>query len=185
MQGLQETYLKKVIPLMMEKFGYKNRMAVPRIEKVVVNVGFGKLMVAHSGEEQKKIREAIFQDLKLICGQAPVFTRAKKSISGFKLRKGMIIGAKVTLRRRRMYDFLERLIGVALPRSRDFRGLDPKSVDQSGNLTIPITEQVVFPEVSAEHIRQIFGFEVTVVTTARTREEGLELLRGMGFPIKI
>ena len=159
-------------------------MAVPKIEKAVVNAGFGRLAVSLSGDEQKKSREAIFKDLSIICGQAPVFTRAKKSISSFKLRQGMVVGVKVTLRREKMYSFLERLINIALPRSRDFRGIDPKSVDEFGNLTIPILEQIIFPEVSAEQARRIFGFEVTVTTTAKTKEEGLELLRGMGFPIK-
>lgn len=182
---LVEKYNKEVIPAMIEKFGYKSPMAVPKIEKVVVNIGFGKIITGMSGEEQRKaFREAVFRDLSLICGQAPVFCKAKKSISSFKLRKGMIIGAKVTLRGKRMYDFIERLINIALPRSRDFRGIEPTSVDSSGNLTIAVPEHIAFPEVSTENIKHIFGFEVTVVTTAENREEGLELLKLMGFPMK-
>ena len=181
---LQQKYTKEVIPAMVQKFGYKSPMAVPRIEKVVVNVGFGKAVVAISSDEQKKMREAISDDLALICGQRPVFARARKSISSFKLRQGMIIGAFATLRCKKMYDFLERFINIALPRSRDFRGITLDSVDRSGNLTVAVREHIVFPEVSAEKAKRIFGFEVTVVTTAKTREEGLELLRLMGLPIK-
>lgn len=182
--SLQQIYKKQVIPAMMQRFGYKSPMAVPRIGKVVVNTGFGRLVAGLSSEEQKKAREAIVQDLAFICGQKPVFRTAKKSISGFKLRKGQIIGAVVTLRRKRMYDFLERLIHIALPRSRDFRGIDPKSIDALGNLTIGIKEHIVFPEISPEKVRHIFGLEITVVTNAKTREEGIELLKLMGFPIK-
>lgn len=181
---LQERYKKEVIPAMMEKFGYKSPMAVPRIEKVAVNTGFGRLILAKGGDEQKKVHEAILHDLSLICGQRPVLTRAKKSISSFKTRKGLQIGAVVILRKKRMYDFLERLIYIALPRSRDFRGIESKSVDKGGNLTIGIKEQIIFPEISPEKVRNIFGLEVTVVTSAITREEGLELLRLLGFPIK-
>lgn len=181
---LKEKYQKEVIPAMMEKFGYKNRRAVPKIEKVIVNTGFGRLVNGKTSEEQKKIQEAILNDLALICGQYPKLTRAKKAISGFKTRKGLPIGAKVTLRRKRMYDFLERLINIALPRSRDFQGLDPSSFDKDGNLTIGIREQIAFPEISPEATKIIFGLEVTVVTTAKKREEGLELLRLLGFPIK-
>ncbi len=184
MPGLYDKYKKEVLPAMMHKFGYKNPMAVSRIEKVVVNTGFGKTIVRLSGEEQRKMRELVSQDLAFICGQKPVLTRAKKSISAFKLRQGMLIGAMVTLRKKKMYDFLERLIKIALPRTRDFRGIDPKQIDRSGNLTLPVREHIVFPEVTAERAKQIFGFEITIVTTARTREEGLELLKLMGLPIK-
>lgn len=184
MFSLQEKYKKEVVPAMMHQFGYTSSMAVPKIEKVVVNTSFGRLVTGASGEEQKKIREAIAADLTLICGQQPTFTQAKKSIASFKLRQGMIIGAMVTLRRKRMYDFLERLINIALPRSRDFRGIDPKSADQTGNLTIPIREHIVFPEVFPEKAKHIFGLEIIVTTTAQSREEGLKLLRLMGFPLK-
>lgn len=184
MVSLLEKYQQEVIPKMMERFGYKNKMAVPKIEKVVINTGFGKLIGGKIPEEQKKIYNAILEDLALITGQKPILTKAKKSISGFKIRKGTPIGAKVTLRKKRMYDFLERIIHIALPRSRDFRGIDPKSIDNQGNLTVAIKEHICFPEISPEKTKFIFGLELTVVTTAKSREEGLELLRLLGFPIK-
>jgi len=184
MLRLKEKYKKEVIPAMQEKFGYKNVMAVPKIEKVVVNTGIGRLVIGKTSEEQKKIYNQILGDLSLICAQKPVLTKAKKSVSGFKLREGMLIGAKVTLRGKRMYDFLERVIHIALPRVRDFRGIDLKCFDKNGNLTIPIKEQTVFPEVSPEKTRILFGLEITVVTSAKKRKEGIELLRLLGFPIK-
>ena len=184
MSNLLERYKKEVVPQMMEKFNYKNPMAVPRVEKVVVNTGFGRLVAGKGGEDQKKIQKFILEDLSLICGQTPIFKKAKKSISSFKTREGMIIGAMVTLRRKKMYDFLERLINIALPRLRDFRGLDPKSFDKKGNLTIGIKEQIIFPEVSPEKSKNIFGIEITVVTKSKKREEGIELLKLLGFPIK-
>ena len=184
MLRLQNKYRKEVISVMMKKFGYRNAMAAPKIEKVVINTGFGRLVVGKTNDEQKKIQGAILNDLALITGQRSILTRAKKSISAFKIRKGMALGAQVTLREKRMFDFLERLIYIALPRSRDFQGIDPKSFDKKGNLTTAIKEHIVFPEVSPEKIKQIFGFEVTIVTTAKNREEGVELLRLMGFPIK-
>lgn len=181
---LKEKYEKEVVPEMMKRFGYKNKMAVPKIKKVVINVGFGRLISEKEKEEQKKIQETIIQDLSQIVGQRPILTKAKKSISGFKLRKGVAIGAKVTLRRQRMYDFLERLIYVGLPRSRDFWGIPTDSIDKNGNLTIGIKEHIAFPEISPEKVKFIFGFEVTIVTTAKNKEEGLELFKLMGFPIK-
>jgi large subunit ribosomal protein L5 len=181
---LKEKYKKEIAPVMMEKLGYKNVMAVPRIEKVVLNTGFGRLVVGKTGDEQKKIYEAVLEDLSLICGQRPVLTKSKKSIASFKTRKGMPLGAAVTLRGKKMYDFLERLIDIALPRSRDFRGLDAKSFDKKGNLTIGIKEHIVFPEISPEKVRTIFGFEITVVTSAKNKEEGINFLKAMGFPIK-
>jgi large subunit ribosomal protein L5 len=181
---LPEKYKKEVIPEMMKKFGYKNSMAVPKLLKVTVNTGFGKLISGKTSEEQKKILNSILDDLALICAQHPVLTKAKKSISGFKIRKGLPIGAKVTLRKKKMYDFLGRLIHIALPRSRDFRGIEPSSFDKKGNLTIGIREQIAFPEVSPERTKNIFGLEITVVTNAKKREEGLELLKLLGFPIK-
>lgn len=181
---LPEKYKKEVIPAIKEKFGYQNDLAVPKIENVIVNISFGRLISGKTTEEQKKIQEAILNDLSLITGQRPVLTKAKKSISGFKIRQGLPIGAVVTLRRKRMYDFLERLIYIGLPRSRDFRGVDPKSVDKEGNLTIGIKEHICFPEISPEKVKNIFGFEITVVTTAKTREEGEALLRLLGFPLK-
>jgi len=181
---LKEKYTKEVIPAMMKKFGYKNVMAVPKVEKVVVNTGFGRMIVNKTSEEQKKTYKLVFDDLTSICAQKPILTKAKKSISGFKIREGMSIGAKVTLRGRKMYDFLERVIHIALPRFRDFQGIDLKSFDKEGNLTIAIKEHIVFPEVSSEKAKNIFGFEITVVTTAKNKEESVELLRLMGFPIK-
>jgi large subunit ribosomal protein L5 len=181
---LSEKYNTEVIPEMMKKFGYKNKMAVPKIEKVVVNTGFGRQIAGKTTEEQKKITDFILEDLSLICGQRAVKTLAKKSIASFKIRQGLPIGAKVTLRGRKMRDFLERLIHLALPRSRDFKGIEPESVDKRGNLTIAIKEHIAFPEILPEKAKNIFGLEITVVTTAKTREEGLELLKLLGFPIK-
>ena len=184
MLRLQEKYKKDVIPAMREKFGYKNVMAVPKIEKVVINTGFGKLISTKTSGEQKKIYETILDDLSLICAQRPILTKAKKSIAGFKTREGMFIGAMITLRGKKMHDFLDRVIHIALPRSRDFRGIGLKSFDREGNLTIPIREHIVFPEVSPEKAKAIFGFEITVVVKSKTREEGIELLKLLGFPIK-
>ena len=184
MLKLKDKYKKEVIPQMMEKFGYTSPMAVPVIKKVVVNTGFGREAVAKTGDEQKKLQESAVESLSLICGQKAVLTRAKNAISTFKLRKGMPIGAMVTLRGQRMYDFLEKVINVVLPRSRDFRGIDSKSMDKEGNLTIAIKEQIAFPEISAERAKQIFGLEITMATNAKSRERGLELLKLMGLPIK-
>lgn len=184
MLRLHEKYIKETLPLMKEKFNYKNVMAVPKIEKVIVNNSFGRLISGRTSDEQKKISENIFNDLALITGQKPVLTKAKKSIAGFKVRQGMAIGVKVTLRKKKMYDFLDRLINVALPRSRDFQGIYSKSVDESGNLTIGIKEQITFPEIFPEKTKFIFGFEITVVTTAKNREIGAELFKALGFPIK-
>jgi len=184
MMKLRDKYYQEVVPAMMEKFNYKNKMAVPKLVKVVVNTGFGKLIGGKLPAEQKKIYEAILHDLSLICGQYPAITRARRSISGFKVKKGLPVGAKVTLRRQRMYDFLERLIHIALPRTRDFRGISPRSIDKGGNLTIGIKEHIVFPEISPESVKVMFGFEVTVVTSAQSREEGIELFKLLGFPIK-
>ena len=181
---LKEKYTKEVIPAMMKKFGYKNVMVAPKIEKVVVNTGLGRMIINKTSDEQKKAYKLILDDLASICAQKPILTKAKKSISGFKLREGMSIGAKVTLRGRKMHDFLERVIHIALPRFRDFRGIDLKSFDKEGNLTIAVKEHIVFPEVSPEKAKTIFGFEITVVTTAKSREESIELLRLFGFPIK-
>lgn len=182
---LKEKYEKEVVPTMMEKFGYKNKMAVPKIEKVVINTSFGKLVAGKTKEEQEKICQQIAEELALISGQKPIFTKAKESISGFNIKKGQIIGAKVTLRRQRMYDFLERLIHITLPRSRDFKGIEKDWFDKSGNLTLGIREQIAFPEVSPEKIKFIFGMEVTIVIrNSKSREESIALLKLMGFPIK-
>lgn len=184
MLKLRGKYNTEAVPKMMEKFGYKNKMDVSEIEKTIVNTGFGRLVAGKSSEEQKKICEAILNDLSLITGQRPILTKAKKSISGFKTKMGLPIGAMVTLRGKRMYDFLERLIYIALPRSRDFQGIDAKSIDKGGNLTIGVKEHISFPEILPERAKNIFGLEITVVTNAKSREEGIELLRLMGFPIK-
>lgn len=177
MKSLQETYKKDVIPAMRKGFGYKNVMSVPKIEKVVVNVGIGRM-------QDEKERSEVEKYITLITGQKPSRRPAKKAIAAFKTRKGLIIGYQVTLRGTRMYDFLARLVRVALPRTRDFKGLEEKSFDAAGNLTIGMKEHIVFPEMIAEEYRFLFGLEVTVVTTAKKRAHGIELLRLMGFPIK-
>jgi len=184
MLNLKEKYNKEAVPAIVKKFGYKNVNQAPKIEKVVVNVGFGKSAVSKSGDELKKFMTGISNDLAAITGQKPSMRQAKKSIAGFKLREGIVIGAKVTIRGKRMYDFLDRLIHIALPRSRDFKGLDNKCFDKKGNMSIGIREHIIFPEVSAEKLKSIFGFQITVKTTAETKEEGVELLRLLGFPIK-
>jgi len=184
MLRLQEKYKKEVMPAMMEKFGYKNPMAVPKIEKVVVNTGLGREVVNKSSDEQKKIYDSVLRDLALITGQYPVLTKAKKAISAFSIREGIPIGAKVTLRKDKMYDFLEKLINITFPRTRDFWGISPKAVDKNGNLTVGVKEHIVFPEIVPEKVKKIFGLEITIVTTTNIREQGIELLRLMGFPIK-
>ncbi len=178
---LLERYRKEVIPAMREKFGYKSVMAVPRIEKVVINVGFGRKAVAKETAAIEKIEK----DLAKLTGQKPAVRKAKKSISGFKVRQGMDIGAMITLRGKRMYDFIDRLVSIALPRSRDFHGLDPKSLDKEGSLSIGIKEHSIFPEITYESPKDIFGLEISVVTTAKSKEEGMGMLKLMGFPIKI
>lgn len=184
MLSLIDKYKKEAVPEMMKKFGYKNEMAVPKISKVVINTGFGRQIIGKSSDEQKKIQNSALEDLGLICGQRPILTKAKKSIATFKLRQGMFIGTMVTLRGKKMISFLERLINLALPRTRDFRGIEPKSIDGQGNLTIAIKEHISFPEILPERAKSIFGFEATIVTTAKTKKEGLELLKLIGFPIK-
>ena len=163
---------------MREKFGYKNDLAVPRMEKVVLNVGFGR----HAKE--KAYIKNIESSLTRITGQKPILTEAKKSVSSFKVREGMIIGAKVTLRGQRMYDFVEKLIHITFARVRDFRGIDRKSVDRTGNLTVGFREHLAFPEIKADEVESVHGLEVSIATTAKTQEEGLELFSLMGFPFK-
>lgn len=162
---------------MQAKFGYKNVMAIPKVTKVVVNAGVGRL-------RDEKERQEVEKYLMLITGQKPSPRPARQAIAAFKTRKGLIVGYLVSLRGRRMYDFLSRLIDVALPRTRDFQGLETKSFDEKGNLTIGVKEHIVFPEMIGEDYRLLFGLEVTVVTSAKKREEGVELLRLMGFPVK-
>lgn len=185
MIGLKQKYEKEVIPAMMKKFGYQSVMAVPRMEKVVLNTGFGKLVAGKGGDDLKKTLDAIVLDLSQIAGQRAILTKAKHSVSGFKLRQGAVVGAKVTLRGKRMYGFLDRLVHVVLPRSRDFRGLPVSNVDEHGNVTIGIREHIFFPEISMEKVRNPMGLEITVQTTARTKKEGLELFRFLGFPLRM
>jgi len=174
---LHEKYKKETVPAMIKKFGYKNVMAVPKITKAVVNIGVGKLRDEKQQEEVRKF-------FTLITGQKPAPRPAKKAIASFKTRKGLVVGYQATLRGKRMYDFISRFIDIALPRTRDFRGIDPKSFDQGGNLTVGVKEHIVFSEMIGEDYHFLFGFEVTVATTAKKKEEGIELLRLMGFPIK-
>ncbi|MDP2641073.1 MAG: 50S ribosomal protein L5 [Candidatus Yanofskybacteria bacterium] len=181
MQKLQEQQ-KKAAPALREKFGYKSVMMVPRIEKVTVNTSFGRLISGKGSDDQRKTAEEIVKDLTIITGQKAQITQAKKSIAAFKTRAGMPVGAKVTLRGTRMFDFLDRLIHIMLPRTRDFRGIKSSSVDKEGNLTLGIREHIFFPEISPEKVRNIFGLEVTITTSAKTREEGLELFSALGFP---
>ncbi|MBI2113422.1 MAG: 50S ribosomal protein L5 [Candidatus Wildermuthbacteria bacterium] len=180
----QEQYTKRIIPEMTKKFGYKNAFAVPRVVKVVINTGFGKTISGKTGEDVRKITEDIMRDLALLAGQKPAFAQSKKSIAGFKLRKGIPIGAKVTLRGKRMYDFMERFVRAVLPRSRDFQGLSQASFDTSGNLSVGIKEHVFFPEVPLEKVRHQFGLQITFSTNAKNREQGKELFKLFGFPLK-
>ncbi len=184
MDKIKEKYQKEAIPQIMKEDNLESPMAVPAIKKVVVSTGFGKKVAGLSSSEQKKISSSIAEDLSLITGQRPVLNKAKKAISSFKLRKGMPVGASVTLRGQKMYDFLERVVNIVLPRSRDFSGIPLKSFDEEGNLTIPVKEHAIFPEVSPENSKVPFGLEITVVTTAGKKEEGVKLLRLLGFPLK-
>ncbi len=177
MADLKQLYLNEIRPALMKRFGYKNIMQVPKIEKIVLNVGVGR----ESADNPKVIDFAV-NDLMMISGQRPIVTKARKSIAGFKLREGRPIGVKVTLRGQRMYDFLYRLIHLALPRVRDFRGVSPDAFDGRGNYTLGLREQIIFPEVDYDKIDKVRGLEVTIVTTARTDEEGRELLRLFGMP---
>ncbi len=181
---LIEKYKKEVLPAMKEKFGLKNDMTVPKITKITVNTGFGKQTVSKTSDDRKKFIEGITEDLAAICGQKPIQTVARKAIASFKIREGIPLGAKVTLRGKKMYDFLGRVIHLTLPRTRDFKGIDSKAVDQGGNLTISIREHIAFPEVLPEKIRNIIGLELTITTTAKNKEEGLELFRLLGVPFK-
>lgn len=184
MSYLKEKYNKEVLPALMKKFNYKNPMEAPRIEKVTINSGFGKFAAGKTKDEQKKIQDAISRDLGLITGQKTVLTKSRKSIASFKIREGQEIGCKVTLRKKRMFDFLERIIDVTLPRSRDFQGLPADGMDKYGNYSFGIREHIAFPEILPEKVNFIFGFQITVVTSAKSPKEGLELLRLCGFPIK-
>lgn len=176
--NLSNKYKKEVIPAMQKRFGIGNVMAVPRVEKVIVNVGIGKVT------KDDKFVEKVVRDLGLLTGQKPVFRKAKKSISGFKSREGTNIGLMVTLRGKRMYDFMDKLVNIALPRSKDFRGIDSKNFDAHGSLNLGIKEHSIFPEIHFESLKDIFSLQVTVVTTSKTREQGVELIKLMGFPIR-
>ena len=175
---LKSKYEDEIVKAMTEKFGYKNRLEVPKIEKITLNMGVGE-----ASQDKKKIQVAA-EEMALIAGQKPVITRAKKSIAQFKLRDGMPIGCKVNLRRARMYEFLDRLVTIAMPRIRDFRGLNPKSFDGRGNYAMGIKEQIIFPEISYDKIDKVRGMDIIVTTTAKTDEEARELLRLFGFPFQ-
>ena len=173
---LEEHYIKSIHPAMVEKFKYKNKYQVPKVTKVIINIGVGEAV-----KDSKKIDAAI-RDITSISGQKPVVTRAKKAIATFKLREGMPIGVKVTLRKSHMYEFIDRLINVALPRVRDLRGLNGKSFDGKGNYSLGLKEQIVFPEIDYDNIDTIRGMDISVVTTANSDEEGRELLKNFDFP---
>lgn len=175
---LRDTYREKVVPALMKEFGYKNIMQVPRLERVVLNVGMGEAL------QNVKLLESAVTELGAVTGQKPVVTRAKKAIAGFKLRQGLPIGAKVTLRSRRMYEFFDRLVSLALPRIRDFRGVSPKSFDGRGNYTFGLKEQLIFPEIKYDDVASIHGMDITIVTTAKTNEEGKSLLKHLGMPFR-
>ena len=176
MNKTKEIYQKKVISAFKEQFGYKNSLAVPKVTKVVVNIGTGQ------GLKDAKFNELVESTLSRITGQKPIKTKAKQSISNFKIRKGLIIGSMVTLRGQRMYDFLDKLINITLPRVRDFRGLNQKSVDPKGNLNLGFKEHIAFPEIKSDEIEKVHGLQISIVTTAKNHEEGLELLKLLGFP---
>jgi len=178
MARLQDQYKAEIVPKLKEKFGYRNVMQVPRLSKVVVNMGLGDAI------ENVKVIDTAAAEIAIITGQKPVVTKARKSIANFKLREGVPIGVMVTLRRDQMYHFLDKLIAIALPRVRDFKGVSPKGFDGRGNYTLGIREQIMFPEVNYDKIDKIRGMNITIVTTARTDEEGLELLRLMGIPFR-
>jgi len=175
---LRRDYDERIVPAMIERFGYKNRLEVPRLEKIVLNMGVGE-----ATQDKKKVETAA-AEMELIAGQKPVITKAKKSIAQFKLREGMPIGVKVTLRRERMYEFLDRLVTIALPRVRDFRGLNPKSFDGRGNYAMGIKEHLVFPEINYDRVEQVWGMDVIIATTAKTDEEARALLRHFNFPFR-
>jgi len=178
MSTLKEKYTKEIVPKLRESFGYKNEFQVPKLEKIVLNMGLGEAV------RNPKIVDAAAQELTLIAGQKTVITRAKKPIANFKLRADLPIGCKVTLRREKMYDFFERLVNIALPRVRDFRGISGKAFDGRGNYSLGITEHIIFPEIDYDKTETIKGLNITVVTTAKTDEEGKTFLKLMGMPFK-
>jgi large subunit ribosomal protein L5 len=178
MARLKEYYMKEVVPALVQKFGYKNPMEVPKLEKIVVNMGLGEAI------QNVKILDNATQELAMIVGQKPVITKAKKSIATFKLRQGMSIGCWVTLRKERMYEFYDRLVNINLPRVRDFRGIPPKSFDGRGNFAMGLKEQIIFPEIDYDKIDKIRGMNIVVVTTAKTDDEARELLKLLGMPFR-
>ena len=178
MSQLKEFYEKEAVPKLIKAFDYKNVMQVPRLEKVVLNMGLGEAI------QNIKLLDAAAEELKIIAGQKPVITRAKKSIAAFKLREGMPIGCMVTLRRKKMYDFFYKLVNIALPRVRDFRGISAKAFDGRGNYSLGIKEHMIFPEIDFDKIDRIKGLNISVVTSAKTDEEGKELLRILGMPFR-
>jgi large subunit ribosomal protein L5 len=178
MTRVKELYLKEVVPQLMKSFGYKNRMQVPQLEKITLNMGLGEAV------QNVKILDSAVEELSLIAGQKAVITRARRSIAAFKLREGMPIGVMVTLRRNRMMEFFDKLVNVALPRVRDFRGVSGKAFDGRGNYSLGIREQIIFPEINLDKIDKVKGLNVSIVTTAKNDEEGKELLRLMGMPFR-
>lgn len=178
MPRLKDRYRNEIVQAMMEKFKYKSVMQVPRLEKVVLNMGVGEAV------QNSKAIDAAVNDMMIIAGQRPVTTKAKKSVAAYKLREGMTIGCKVTLRGNRMYEFVDRLFSIALPRVRDFRGISPKSLDGRGNFSMGVKEQLIFPEIDYDKIDKVRGMDIIFVTTAKTDEEARELLRLMGMPFK-
>ncbi len=175
---LSELYRREVIPALMKRFSYRNTMQVPRLEKISINCGVGQ------ATQDQKVLETVVRELTVIAGQKPAITRSKKAISNFKLRENIAIGCKVTLRSAKMYEFMDRLISLAIPRVRDFRGVPDKSFDGRGNYTLGLKEQIIFPEIDVDKIERIFGMDITFVTTARTDEEAYELLKGFGMPFR-
>lgn len=178
MSRLRDKYLKEVVPVLRERFGFKNVMEVPRLVKVVINMGVGE------ATSNPKAIDAAVNDLMAISGQKPIVTRAKKSIAAFKVRTGMPIGVKVTLRGERMYEFLDKLFNLALPRIRDFKGVSPKSFDGRGNYTLGLREQLIFPEIDYDKVDKIRGMDITIVSSAKTDEHAYELLRLLGMPFR-
>ena len=178
MNHLREKYNKEIIPSLKEKYGYKSVMETPKLEKIVVNMGVG------DATSNSKLLEAAMNDLEVITGQKPVATRAKKAIAGFKVREGQAIGCKVTLRGENMYNFLDKLISITLPRVRDFRGISSKAFDGRGNYTLGLTEQLIFSEIVYDNVVKVRGMDIVFVTTAKTNEEAYDLLKGFGMPFK-
>ncbi|QGU32789.1 50S ribosomal protein L5 [Thermochromatium tepidum] len=178
MSRLQIEYKERIVPQLKARFGYKSVMQVPKIEKITLNMGVGEAVA------DKKIMDYAVADLRAIAGQQPIVTYARKSVAGFKIREGWPIGCKVTLRRARMYEFLDRLISIAIPRIRDFRGLSPKSFDGRGNYSMGVREQIIFPEIDYDKIDALRGLDITITTTARTDEEGRALLEAFNFPFR-